>query len=450
MECKKVSLWISLFTTLGLFMLPNPMLFAKTTKQVKTAQKTPSTTTCQSLVKNHQYAQALEYCEQLSDKNDKEGQYYLGMLYLQGLGTQPHQELAFKNLLRAAFNQHPQAQYQVAKLYTLGLGVERNETQSARWYQTAAKNGVKEAILVSSLISRLGLGTPKNNQLAYEYYQQAVQNKVPGLQPLTQASFDFQKGEQPEAGQQEFERAMNLQLGLKETNPNDQTEVIRLLTQAAELGHPDALVALAECYHQGKGVAQNDLEAFTYYKKAALFGHPEGIFQVSYRYLLGQGVPQDSEQAIKWINQAKQIAELGKKTTEIQLSEKTQPVVQQPELSKLARAIPVSPEEKYKKGLELSEENENTNFKEAIKWFSQSAQSGNKNAQYKLGMFYLTGKGLPQNYVYSYSWLNLSSAQGVPDAIQAKIYLESKMTPEQLKEAQRLSQEVYAVTKENL
>ena len=449
MECKKVSLLISLFTTISLVAFPSQSLLAKTTKNKLTNQKATSVSTCQSLVKTHQYAQALSSCEELSDKNDKEGQYYLGMLYLQGLGTQPHQELAFKNLLRAAFNQQPQAQYQVAKLYTLGIGTERNETQSAKWYQAAAQNGVKEAILVSSLINRLGLGLPKNNQLSYAYYQQALQKKVAGLQPLTQASFEFQKLEQPEAGQQEFERAMNLQLGLKETNPNDQTEVIRLLTQAAELGHPDALIALAECYHQGKGVPQNDLEAFTYYKKAALFGHPEGIFQVSYRYLLGQGVPQDPEQAIKWFNQTKQLAELAKKGPKIAQVEKS-PLNIQPELIKITDAEPVTPEEKYKKGLELSEETENDNFKEAIKWFSQSAQSGNKNAQYKLGMFYLIGKGLPQNYVYSYSWLNLSAAQGVPDAAQAKIYLESKMTPQQLKEAQRLSEEVYAVTKESL
>lgn len=449
MECKKVSLLISLFTTIGLVAFTSQNLLAKTLGNKATNQKISSSSTCQSLVKAHQYVQALSSCEDLADRNDKEGQYYLGMLYLQGLGTQPHQELAFKNLLRAAFNQQPQAQYQVAKLYTLGIGVERDEAQSAKWYQAAAKNGVKEAILVSSLINRLGIGVPKNNQLSYSYFQQALQKKITGLQPLTQASFEFQKIEQPEAGQQEFERAMNLQLGLKETNPNDQTEVIRLLTQAAELGHPDALIALAECYHQGKGVTQNDLEAFTYYKKAALFGHPEGIFQVSYRYLLGQGVPQDSKQAIKWINQAKQLAELAKKTPKIAEIEKPQLSIQ-PELIKVTNLEPVTPEEKYKKGLELSEETENDNFKEAIKWFSQSAQSGNKNAQYKLGMFYLIGKGLPQNYVYSYSWLNLSAAQGVPDAAQAKIYLESKMTPQQLKEAQRLSQEVYAASTEQL
>jgi TPR repeat protein len=447
MERKKGNILINL-VTLGLCVLPAQSVMAKTQKN-KPQQK-PAPTTCQTLVKSNQYAQALESCQNLADKNDKEGQYYVGMLYLQGLGTQPHQELAFKSLLKAAFNHHAQAQYQVAKLYTLGLGVERNESQAARWYLAAAKNDVKEAILVSSLINRLGVGLPKNNLQAYEYYQKAILKKITNLQTLTQASFELQKLGTPEAGQHEFERAMTLQLGLKQANPNDQAEVIRLLTQAAELGHPDALVALAECYHQGKGVAQNDLEAFTYYKKAALFGHPEGIFQVSYRYLLGQGVPQDTEQAIKWLNQAKQIAELAKKAPQQNLSQRNQPALQQPELTQLIDKTPVTAEEKYKKGLELSEENDNANFKEAIKWFSQSAQSGNKHAQYKLGMFYLTGKGLPQNYVYSYSWLNLSSAQGVPDANQAKIYLESKMTSAQLKEAQRLSEEVYAVTKENL
>jgi TPR repeat protein len=431
---KNLNLFIRLLTIAGLCSLSHSYVLAKT-----------APATCQSLYINKHYAKALEVCPLLAEKNDKEGQYYLGMLYLQGLGTQPHQELAFKNLLRAAYNQQPQAQYQVAKLYSLGLGVERNESEAAKWYLAAAKNDVKAAILLSSLITRLGIGVPKNSKQAFIYYQQAIEKKVPGLVELKPASFEISKPQQAEAGQQEFERAMDLQLGLKSSTPQDQQEVIRLLTQAAELGHPEALIALAECYHEGKGVAQNDLEAFTYYKKAALFGHPEGIFQVSYHYLLGQGVPQDNIQAIKWFNEAKQFSEPVKKAP-TPLSEKFAHKVS-PELIKAIAKIPTTSEEKYSKALELVEEhnknNNNANFKEAIKWFSESAQSGNKNAQYKLGMFYLTGKGLPQNYVYSYSWLNLSSAQGMPEANQAKIYLEGKMTPEQLTEAQRLSEEVY-------
>lgn len=428
---KKLNWLIRLLTIAGLSLHSHSYVLAKT-----------APTSCQSLYKNKHYAKALEVCPLLADKNDKEGQYYLGMLYLQGLGTQPHQELAFKNLLRAAYNQQPQAQYQVAKLYSLGLGIERNESEAAKWYLAAAKNDVKEAILLSSLITRLGIGLPKNSKQAYIYYQQAIEKKIPGLIALIPAIFDISHATQAEAGQQEFERAMHLQLGLKSSNPQDQQEVIRLLTQAAELGHPEALIALAECYHEGKGVPQNDLEAFTYYKKAALFDHPEGIFQVSYHYLLGQGVPQDTQQAIKWFNQAKNFAAPLKKAP-TPLAEKFT-LKSSSELIKAIAKIPTTPEEKYSKALELVEEdNNNANLKEAIKWFSESAQSGNKNAQYKLGMFYLTGKGLPQNYVYSYSWLNLSSAQGMPEANQAKIYLESKMTPEQLKEAQRLSEEVY-------
>ena len=419
MSSSKNHFFICLFTTLGLCALPNQALLAKTQK--KPLPKKSTAPSCQTLVKNHHYAQALNACEQLANTNNKDGLYYLGMLYLQGLGTQPHQELAFTHLLRAAFQQHPQAQYQVAKLYTLGLGVTRDEQQAARWYFAAAKNKVKEAILVSSLLYRLGIGLPKNHLQAFESYELAMQQKNAGLPKLDQENFYFQQNSLSEetAGQAEFDKAMQLQIGLTPSHPSDQAEITRLLRQAADLGYPNALMALAECYHHGKGVAQNDLEAFTYYKKAALFGHPEGIFQISYRYLLGQGVPQDTQQALYWLKQLK-----------------TVPVIATAALASPATRTTTTPE---------VQENP-PNLQESLKWFSQSAQAGNKQAQYKLGLFYLTGNGLPQNYVYSYSWLNLSSAQGLPEANQAKIYLESKMTASQLKEAQRLSEEVYAFT----
>lgn len=435
MEDKTLKKLMHLLTISALCLVPHTHVFAKAGKEQN----------CQNLYKTKQYAKALQLCTKMAGKNDKEAQYYTGMLYLQGLGTQPHQELAFKSLLRAAYNQHPQAQYQVAKLYSLGLGTERNESEAAKWYNAAARNEVKEAILFSSLINRLGIGVPKNSKQALAYHQLAVEKQVAGLFELQSASFELYQSPTSEAGQQEFEQAMNLQLGLKNAANTDQSEVIRLLKQAAELGHPDALVALAECYQEGKGVTQNDFDAFINYKKAALLGHPEGIFQVSYRYLLGLGVPQDEKQAVRWLNQAKKIPEFAKKAPSTQTIAQKFSLNNHSELMSAITKIPATPEEKYKKALELSQENENNmaNLKEAIKWYSESAQSGNKNAQYKLGMMYLTGKGLPQNYVYSYSWLNLSSAQGMPEANQAKIYLESKMTPEQLKEAQRLSEEVY-------
>ena len=59
----------------------------------------------------------------------------------------------------------------------------------------------------------------------------------------------------------------------------------------------------------------------------------------------------------------------------------------------------------------------------------------------KLGLMYEQGKGVPQDYVLAYMWLNLSAAQGQETAVKVRDIVAGKMTPEQLAEAQRLARD---------
>ena len=58
---------------------------------------------------------------------------------------------------------------------------------------------------------------------------------------------------------------------------------------------------------------------------------------------------------------------------------------------------------------------------------------------------YYFGKGAPKDYVLAYKWLNLAAAQGV--ARKNRDELAKKMTPSQIKKAQRLAAE-FKPTKE--
>ncbi|GHT71254.1 hypothetical protein AGMMS49950_07570 [Endomicrobiia bacterium] len=67
------------------------------------------------------------------------------------------------------------------------------------------------------------------------------------------------------------------------------------------------------------------------------------------------------------------------------------------------------------------------NYKEAINWYKKSAEQGNADAQYNLGVMYHEGKGAKQDYKEAISWFKKAAEQGHSGAktALAKI-LESK------------------------
>lgn len=69
------------------------------------------------------------------------------------------------------------------------------------------------------------------------------------------------------------------------------------------------------------------------------------------------------------------------------------------------------------------------------------AEKGDATAQSNLGYMYYKGTGVAENDVQAYKWWNLAAAQGDADAKKNKEIIESRMTREQIAEAQKLSAE---------
>jgi TPR repeat protein len=78
---------------------------------------------------------------------------------------------------------------------------------------------------------------------------------------------------------------------------------------------------------------------------------------------------------------------------------------------------------------------------EAVRLYRLAADQGYVFGQSFLGVMYMIGEGVPEDPVLAYMWFNLAAAQGNETAQSNKAQAESRMTREQIAEAQRLSRE---------
>ena len=200
-----------------------------------------------------------------------------------------------------------------------------------------------------------------------------------------------------------------LEDGVAAFHRGDYATALRLFQPLAEQGDATAEVCLGDMYgDEGLGVARNPNEALKWYRKAADQGLAAAQAKLGHVYQNGRfvhgGIPQSYEEARKWYLKA---AEQGALDAQDALGDM------------------------YLNGEGVPKDDE-----EAMKWYRSAADQGYPPSQFKLGHGYQHGIGVQQDAVLAYKWYNLDSAsRGLRDL------MASKMTPEQIAEAQRLSQE---------
>ncbi len=86
-------------------------------------------------------------------------------------------------------------------------------------------------------------------------------------------------------------------------------------------------------------------------------------------------------------------------------------------------------------------------YTEAVKWFHKAAERENAWAQFNLGKLYENGHGVPQDYVQAHTWYNLAASDfdsrdgPILPAFERREAVASRMTSQQIVEAQRLARE---------
>ena len=78
-------------------------------------------------------------------------------------------------------------------------------------------------------------------------------------------------------------------------------------------------------------------------------------------------------------------------------------------------------------------------YGEAVMWLRRSAEQDNTAAQHDLGALYGAGKGVKRDYIQAYKWMNICAAKGNGGCVTQRDLLAKKLKPAQIAEAQRLA-----------
>jgi TPR repeat protein len=94
----------------------------------------------------------------------------------------------------------------------------------------------------------------------------------------------------------------------------------------------------------------------------------------------------------------------------------------------------------YQKALKFEQ---NQKFNHALKIYRPLAEVGEMRAQYRLGLCYQEGQGVPQNFAKAYVWFSLAASQGDAQAKKARDNLKEKFKTEELNKLQEEADKIY-------
>ena len=196
--------------------------------------------------------------------------------------------------------------------------------------------------------------------------------------------------------------------------PRNINKAFRLYLQAAQNGNVEAMFIVGGMYKQGYGTPVDEGESFRWLYDAALNGRSskESERILGQSFISGTSVPQNYEEAIRWY----------------ELAAKGGDQEAQSELAFL-----------YFSGNHVAQDYEKAKY-----WFNIAARKGYAIAQYNMGIIWYTGNGVDAiDTKKAYAWFNLSAANGYGSGATAKNFLETILSDEELRIAQKYSIELY-------
>ena len=185
---------------------------------------------------------------------------------------------------------------------------------------------------------------------------------------------------------------------------------LEILLDKAEDGDSEAQYEVGWMYDTGQSaldtgesVPVDDTEAFKWYRKAAEQDDADAQYSLGGMYQNGEGVVKDNVEALKWFRKA---AEQDNANAQYNIGVM------------------------YHKGEGVAKDDT-----EAFKWYRKAAEQDLANAQNNFAIMYRDGEGVAKDDVEALKWFNLAAAQGHKEAKEAKTFLVSQMTKEQVGES---------------
>lgn len=181
----------------------------------------------------------------------------------------------------------------------------------------------------------------------------------------------------------------------------DWTKAVEMLQQAAAQGNADAQWELGLMYEYANHVDKDETRALELYRSSADQGSPIGLYLVAHCYQ--HGIVVDEDHAMSDSLYTRSVDEL----TELAGEEDIYV------LNFIGSAY------YWGDGVEVDRA-------KAFGYYLTSAQKGNPETQYKIGLCYETGQGTEANMEEALGWYRQSAAQGYPEALDAMARLDNR------------------------
>lgn len=291
----------------------------------------------------------------------------------------------FEKALARAQSGDVDYEYGVGTIYSGGLGVAKDPAAAFRWFERAARNGNQQAMVAVGAAYSIGCGVETDYLAAKKWLAKPANEGLPVAQErmgyLYQNGFGVKRNlnkarDWYESAAKLGNSAARAALGGMYMNGDgvekDMDRAMSWYREAAADDQPDALRMLAEHIFLGGNVVDGYEEALSYCRRAVNAGDCEAIVLLGRAYENGWGVEKDCKKAGELFEKAKQ---LGSKMAEERLRQ-------------------MEPETQYRLGLKFMEgRGVAQDYTLARSWFSRAAEQEDVGAMVWLGHFLANGLG---------------------------------------------------------
>lgn len=356
--------------------------------------------------------------------------------------------------------------------------------ESVKWISIASEKGNDYAELTLASLYWNGYGVTKNDELAISLYKKsAEQGNV-----ISQLILAEIYGTKPN-GEEESIKFYNLcaengnstcqdWLGDLFYRKEKYSDAFKWYSLAANNGSTSSQNHLAVMYFKGHGVIKNVQESAKLFKKSADSGDLDAEYIVGLMYFRGDGFQKNHQEASKYFTKVAEELEKQESDKLFELKDyygsikknasfqneyendykqkienvKTVALFYRSLLyrsmiglgmddyilySTQARITP----EFYLGVIYLSGEGVLQNYEQSAKWFRIAAFSDDNDttSQYNLALMYVKGMGLPKNLLLAHMWSNIASSSGDVQASELRDNIENIISPEQISQAQNMA-----------
>ncbi|MDR7308528.1 tetratricopeptide repeat protein [Rhodoferax saidenbachensis] len=285
--------------------------------------------------------------------------------------TSGRDKAIFLRTIKSARLGLPDAQYEVGLMYANGIGVAQDFKQAIHWIRLSAERGHVPAQYLLATRYASGVAIEKNEHQAFVWFLRAAAQEHP------KAYFRLGKlhgAAHPEAA-------------------------FACFMKAAELGTPEAQLAVAQAFTKGDGVDPDVLQAFHWCKAAAEQGLAASQHALAEMYAAGQGVSPDLDAAFFWYRRA--------------ASQRYAPAQVAMELLDSEGVGRISGQSRRRRA---AAERRQIGVDEWV----NAAEHGDANVWYHLGLMFELGMAVPEDLIQAEYWYS-RSAHG--DDVRAQLAL---------------------------